>query len=166
MKDFGAKALEFFKIELGVARETLFRSNVAASSSRARHGATGSDVPSLARSELIAIASTFISSRMLAMLSVLRRLLIQAGRADEKGKVRELWCGFVSNGFPYLNLHGGVRDVILAADDVRDAEIHIVDDRAERVKRHAVSRTSTGSDSEEAGKLLCFWIASSHTTSV
>ena len=49
-----------------------------------------------------------------------------------------------------LDLRRGVGDVVLAADDMGDAEIDVVDHARQRVEIGAVFPTRTGSDSEAA----------------
>src|SRR5690606_31957226 len=63
--------------------------------------------------------------------------------ADEKAVMRECrWLG--AERFEDLDLHGRVRDVILAADDVRDGEVDVVDDAGEGIERRAVGADQNG----------------------
>src|SRR4030095_15910593 len=98
------------------ARPTRLKSTVATSASSDVTGSTGSAVPSRATKAPTASA----------------RLVDQQRQMGEGRHLRV-------QGAEDLDLGGAVGDVVLAADDVRDAESNVVDHRGEAVEIAAVS---------------------------
>ena len=60
--------------------------------------------------------------------------------ADQQAVVGEGWR-LVPQRFEQLDLHASIGDVILAADDMRHAEIDVVDHRRQRVQIASILAT-------------------------
>src|SRR5213592_4230738 len=62
---------------------------------------------------------------------------------DQQGLMREYrWIGTKRS--EHLDLHGTVRDMVLATDDMGDAKVNVVDDARQQVKPAAVGAADDG----------------------